>query len=129
MLPGHAVSISDALRVDGTRTIRTSGAADNVNAAPVTITGQVRNDNAGGSDFLTIDAANGAVDGVGEAAVDLAGATTGLGGLTIDGAQIDLLDVTILFGNLDVEGTNINLNGALYFIANGGGAETITFTG
>jgi len=128
---GNAVTISDSLRVDGARTIRTSGAADNVNGGTVTITGQIDGATDGGTDTLTIDTSNGAGVAATDGSVDLQAAVNGgnsandLEALTIDAAQIDLANVTV-DGNLDIEGTNIDLNGTSYQTTTAG---TISFTG
>lgn len=136
---GGTVNIADDVLVNGARTIDTT-AANTVNAAGITITGFIDGANSAGTDTLTLDAARNAVDGVGDALVDLQNAVEGaagainvvggqdLEGLTITGSQIDVANVRVE-GSISISGTNIDLNGTTYRSDDNGGTETISFTG
>lgn len=108
---GASVTISDSLVVNGTRSIDTTN-ADAVAAGAIQITGAITGANADGTDTLTLDAAQGAVDGTGDANVTLSGNVNGGNGandlesLAITGAAISAAGITV-DGGITLEGTSV----------------------
>lgn len=137
----NPITIDGTLLVDGLVTLDTTN-GDAVAAAAVTITGAIDGANSGGDDELTIDAAQGAVDGTNDAAVDLQADVEGAAGAVsvVNGQDLELIDVsgsTVSLPNITIDGVNagdeiraagtaIALNGTTYQTT---GQGPITFTG